>query len=449
MNKGIKHIYFIGIGGISMSGLAEFMLQNDIQVSGSDRKNSNIIEKLKENGAKIYIGENENNITHDIDLIVYTSAISEDNPEYVKAKILRIKMMNRAEFLGRIMKEHKNSIGVSGTHGKTTTTGMLSQIFVNTDLDPTIFLGGELSVIDGNIRIGQKNLLLTEACEYKRNFLNFNPTMEIILNIDEDHLDYYKDIKDIESAFVEFGHKLPTDGLIVVNEKNKDLFKNMKCRVKTFGLSKKSDIHADNISYLPYPKFTVVYDNKDLCEIELSVFGEHNILNSLSAIAIALDLGIDIYTIKKGLKDFRGTKRRYELKGHKDGVAIIDEYAHHPEAIRATLTSAKKCTNGKVITIFQPHTYTRTKALFEDFAKVFALTDYVIITDIYAAREKDTGLVHSRDLVERIKEYNKNAFYEKNFDDVAALALKFAKHGDIIITMGAGNVNEIDDILLK
>jgi len=307
MYKNIGHIFFIGIGGISMSGLAELMLNNNVRVSGSDENNSDLIQKLKNDGAKIYIGHKKENITDDIDLLVYTSAIREDNEELLRAKELGIKIQGRAEFLGNIMKEHNHSIAVSGTHGKTTTTGMLSSILINSTLDPTIFLGGELDVIGGNIKIGKGDLLLTEACEYKRNFLNFFPTISIILNVDEDHLDYYKDINDINDAFVEFANKLPSDGLLIVNDKNKHLFKDINSRIVSFGFDNNADIYAINVEYLPFPKFTVVYNN-DRFDVELGVFGEHNILNSLSAIVTAMELGIDIDTIKLGSKKFTGTK---------------------------------------------------------------------------------------------------------------------------------------------
>lgn len=448
MNKNISHIFFIGIGGISMSGLAKLALSNNIKVSGSDENNSELLKKLQRDGAKIYIGHNKENIDNSVDLLVYTSAVKEDNEELLRAKELGIEIQGRTEFIGNIMKEYKHSIAISGTHGKTTTTGMLSSILVNSSLDPTIFLGGELNIINGNIRVGNGDLLLTEACEYKRNFLNFNPSISVILNIAEDHLDYYKDIHDINNAFLEFANKLPKDGLLIVNDLNKDLFNGISSKIVSFGLSSSADIYATDIEYLPYPKFKVVYGDKSF-DVELSVFGEHNVLNSLSVIAVSTKLGIDTETIKLGLKQFTGTKRRYELRGLIDDISIIDDYAHHPDEIKATLTSARKNTNGKIITIFQPHTYTRTKDLFEQFAKVFELTDEIIMVDIYASREKDTGLVDSKQLVLAAKKYNENAVYAESFESAALLALKKANAGDIIITMGAGNVNEIAKILLQ
>lgn len=445
----LNHIYFIGIGGIMMSGLAEMMLNRKVKVSGSDRNNSKLIDKLKRNGAKIYIGHDEKNITPDIDLVVYTSAISDDNPEFVKAGQLGLKIMSRAEFLGELMNEHKHSITVSGTHGKTTTTGMLASVLINSDFDPTIFLGGELNVINGNIKIGKGELLLAEACEYKRNFLNFNPTLEIILNIDLDHLDYYKNLEDIESAFVQYANKLPENGILVVNNLHKQLFTDLKCNVYTFGLDKSADFYAENIEYLPYPKYTAMYHGEKICDIELSVFGEHNMLNSLATIAALYKIGVEPSIIQKGLKDFKGTKRRYELKGVKNGVTIIDDYAHHPTAIKATLKAARQHTNGKIITIFQPHTYTRTIELMDEFAQSFDMADEVLLVDIYAAREVNTGVISSKMLAEKVKNYNKNAIYCESFINASELALNLAKPGDIIITMGAGNVYEVGDLLLN
>lgn len=448
MMKNVEHIYFIGIGGISMSGLAELMLFNKIKVSGSDWKESKIIKKLKLHGANIYIGENENNITEDIDLLVYTSAVRENHPELIKAKELGVKILGRSDFLGGIMLSYKNSVCVSGTHGKTTTTGMLSQILINSTLEPTIFLGGELGAIDGNIKIGKNNLLLTEACEYKRNFLKFNPTVEIILNIEADHLDYYKDIHDIEDAFVEYVDIMNEKGLLVVNNINKDLFNNKRCKVITFGLDEKSDIYAKDIEYYPTPQFNVVYSNREIGKVELGVVGEHNILNSLSAIATCIHLEIDFSVVQKGLKDFKGTKRRYEYIGQKKGINIFDDYAHHPTEIMTTLNTAKKYTKGNITTIFQPHTYTRTKELLDEFSKSFNQSDNLIIVDIYAAREVDNGEIHSKDLVNKIKSYNENVEYAESFELAATKALKKSSSGDTIITMGAGNVCDILDLLL-
>ncbi len=443
-----NHIYFIGIGGISMSALAEIMIDEGVKVTGSDRSSSHIIKKLESLGAKIYINHERKNITEDIDLVVYTSAISNDNPELLRAQELNLNIMDRAEFLGLIMKNYKNSICVSGTHGKTTTTGMVSSILIETDMKPTIFLGGEMDSLGGNLLRGSYDIMLTEACEYKRNFLKFNPTMEIILNIEEDHLDYYKDLADIESAFVEYADKIPQTGHLIVNEKHKMLFKNTKCNVVTFGDGNNADYYPENIILMPVPSYTLMNKGQRVEDISLRVFGEHNILNSVAAAAAALSLGVDPETIKKGLSDFKGTHRRYEYKGDYNGASIIDDYAHHPSEMKATLKTAKSYTVGKVITVFQPHTFTRTKKLLNEFAEALTYTDEAILIDIYAAREINTGEIHSKDILTKMKElHNKEGHYAESFQAAAAIIKSLAHDGDTIITMGAGNVDEIAELL--
>ncbi len=443
-----NHIYFIGIGGISMSALAEIMIDEGNRVSGSDRSPSHIIKKLESLGAKIYINHERKNITEDIDLVVYTSAISNDNPELLRAQELNLNIMDRAEFLGLIMKKYKNAVCISGTHGKTTTTGMVSSILIETDMKPTIFLGGEMDSLGGNLLRGSYDIMLTEACEYKRNFLKFNPTMEIILNIEEDHLDYYENLEDIESAFVEYAQKIPQTGHLIVNEKHKMLFKNIKCNVITFGSDNNADYYPENISLMPVPSYTLMHKGQRIEDISLKVFGEHNILNSVAAAAAVLSLGVDSETIKNGLSDFKGTHRRYEYKGDYNGASIIDDYAHHPSEMKATLKTAKSYTSGKVITVFQPHTFTRTKKLLNEFAEALTHTDEVILLDIYAAREKDNGEIHSKDIIVKMNDMNKGGYYAESFQAAADIIKSLASEGDTIITMGAGNVNDVVDLLI-
>ena len=448
MNNSFNNIYFIGIGGISMSALAEIMIDEGVKVSGSDRNSSHIVKKLETLGAKININHESKNIGKDIDLVVYTSAISNDNPELLKAKQLNLNIMDRAEFLGYIMKKYSNAICVSGTHGKTTTTGMLSSILIETSLNPTIFLGGEMDSLGGNLKNGSYDLLLTEACEYKRNFLKFNPTMELILNIDEDHLDYYKDLEDIKSAFVEYAKLIPPSGHLIVNNVDKDLFKNMECNVITFGEEEDSDYYPANIKHIPSTSYTLMQGKEKIAEINLNVFGEHNILNSLAAAASCISLGIDPQIVKTGLANFKGTHRRYEFKGVFKGAAVIDDYAHHPSEMKATLKTAQYHTPGKVITVFQPHTFTRTKKLLNEFAEALTYSDEAILLDIYAAREKDTGEVHSKDIISKMKEKSKNAYYAESFQAAADIIKSMALEGDTIITMGAGNVNTVVELLI-
>lgn len=445
-----KSIHFIGIGGISMSALAELMMDEGVKVSGSDRSSSHMTKKLESLGATIYINHDSKNITQDVDLVVYTSAISKDNPELSRAVELNLNIMDRAEFLGLIMKNYEHAICVSGTHGKTTTTGMLSSVLIETDLKPTIFLGGEMDSLGGNLLRGSYDLMLTEACEYKRNFLKFNPTMEIILNIDEDHLDYYKDLNDIESAFVEYAERIPEDGYLIVNVNHKELFNNLKCNVITFGWDSKADYYPENIKLTPTPSYSLTNGGKKIAEINLNVFGEHNILNSVAAAAACISLEIDLDTIKNGLFDFKGTHRRYEYKGQCNGASVIDDYAHHPSEMIATLKTANSYTVGKVITVFQPHTFTRTKKLLNGFAEALTHTHEAILLDIYAAREVNTGEIHSKDILAKLKDdYGKDGYYAESFQAAADIIKSIAKEGDIIITMGAGNVNDVADLLIK
>lgn len=448
MKYNFNHIYFIGIGGISMSALAEIMLEEKIKVSGSDRNNSRIIRKLQNEGATIYINHDSKNISNTIDLVVYTSAISDDNPELLKAKELNIKIMDRAEFLGYVMTNYGHAICVSGTHGKTTTTGMLSSVLIETDLAPTIFLGGEMDSLGGNLLHGSYELLLTEACEYKRNFLKFNPTMEVVLNIEEDHLDYYKDIKDIENAFIEYAKKLPPTGHLVVNNSYSHLFKDINCNIVTFGLDNKSSYYAANIEFFPKPSYTLMHGGEKIIQINLNVLGEHNILNSLAACAACMSIGISPETIAKGLTSFKGTHRRYEYKGIYKGATIIDDYAHHPSEIKATLKTARSYAKGKIITIFQPHTFTRTIKLLDGFAEALSMSDEVILLDIYAAREIDKNEIHSKDIISKMKKHSKEAIYAQSFTEACNIAREIAEENSIIITMGAGNVDEVATMLL-
>lgn len=442
-----NHIYFIGIGGISMSALAEIMIREGKIVSGSDRSNSHIIDKFKKLNIKINNNHNRENITNDIDLVVYTSAIQDDNPELIRAKELYLNIMDRAEFLGMIMQKYKNSVCISGTHGKTTTTGMMSSILIETNLDPTIFLGGEMDTLGGNLKYGKHDLLVTEACEYKRNFLKFNPTIGIILNIDADHLDYYKDLKDVENAFIEYANKIPHYGYLIVNNNYKHLFSNVNCNIVTFGLDKSADFYAENIKHLPTTSYSLMKNGEKITDINLHVFGEHNIFNSLASAATCEILGIKHKTIKNGLLNFKGTHRRYEYKGSYKGATLIDDYAHHPTEIIATLKTSRIYTKGKIITIFQPHTFSRTKSLLNEFSKALELSDEVILVDIYSAREIDTGEVTSKNISDCINNNNCNSYYAKSFDDAVEIVENIVNEGDTVITMGAGNVNEILDLI--
>jgi UDP-N-acetylmuramate--alanine ligase len=449
-----KKIHFIGIGGISMSGLAEILIKNSYKISGSDMQSSHITNKLKEKGAEIYIGHNGDNIK-DVDLVVYTAAISPKNPEFLKAKELNLPLMDRAEFLGHIMKGHKYNVAVSGTHGKTTTTSMICHITLKEDVDPTILVGGELDIIDGNVLAGNGEYFITEACEYKASFLRFFPYIGTILNIDADHLDYYRDINHIKDTFIQFINLIPKDGYLIAcieDENVKEILSshNYDCNMLTYGLNE-GILQGKNINYNEFgcATFDVYKEGLMLFQISLNVPGQHNVLNALASIGTALSLNFSESSIIDGLSSYGGTHRRFELKGTKDGITVIDDYSHHPTEIRACLNATKNYPHHKIYCVFQPHTYTRTLSLFEDFSNAFSGVDNLILADIYAARETDTGVVSSTMLGDRIRQKNVNCINFHSFDEIVHYLKNNLKDGDLLLTMGAGDVYKIGEMYLK
>lgn len=448
-----KKVHFIGIGGISMSGLAEILLKNGYTVSGSDMKDSKLLKNLRTKGAEVYIGQCADNIKN-VDLAVYTAAISQDNPELQRCVELGLHMMDRAEFLGAIMLGHKYNVAVSGTHGKTTTTSMMAHIVLEEDVDPTILVGGELDVINGNVLAGNSEYFITEACEYKASFLKFHPHVGIILNIDADHLDFYRDINHIKDTFNEFIDIIPEEGFLVCNnddENVRDVLKNThKCNIMTYGI-KSGEYTAKNISYnsLGCGSYDLYKGKEMLFAINLNVPGEHNVLNSLSAICTGLALNFSKESIVNGLFNFRGTHRRFEFKGEKSGVKVIDDYAHHPTEITATLNACKNYPHNNLYVIFQPHTYTRTITLFNEFTNTFDSVNHLILADIYAAREKDTGIVSSMMLGDAIRTRGVDALNIHSFEEIVKYLKSHTKEGDLILTVGAGDVNLIGEMYLE
>lgn len=447
------HVHFIGIGGISMSGLAQILLDRGFTVSGSDRAQNELTTTLENLGAKIIIGQNSDNITDDIDVVVFTAAIHPDNAEYAAAAKKNIPMLTRAELLGQLMNNYDTAVAVSGTHGKTTTTSMLTEILLAEDCDPTISVGGILKSINGNIRVGNGPAFVTEACEYTNSFLSFFPTIGIILNVEEDHMDFFKDINDIRNSFSKFANKIDKTGLLIINndiENANEISNAACCKTVTYSICKPSDYMAENISYdeFGHPSFDLIEYGNTTLHIELSVTGEHNISNSLAVIAAAREMNISDVAITSGLKSFGGTNRRFEYKGRLADVTIIDDYAHHPTEIKATLKAAKNYPHNKIWCAFQPHTYTRTKAFFEEFAKALSLADNVLLLDIYAARETDTLGVSSELLAEEVRKYNNNVHYFPSFDEAENFLLTNCEKEDLVITMGAGDIVELGEHLL-
>jgi UDP-N-acetylmuramate--alanine ligase len=447
------HVHFMGIGGISMSGLAEILIDEGFTVSGSDAKKSPLTQRLVSMGAKINYPQMASNITNDIDLVVYTAAISRDNPEYVSAVEKNIPMMTRAELLGQIMKNYNTPIAISGTHGKTTTTSMISEILLKADTDPTLSIGGILKSIGGNIRVGKSEYFVTEACEYTNSFLSFFPKISIILNIEEDHLDFFKDINDIRHSFRKFADILPNDGFLIINKEidNLDKFvEGLNCNIITFGKDSSADYSYTDLSFdeLGRGSYTLLKKGIKSGTVSLGVVGEHNVLNSLSVIALMDILKINTGTVLTALKDFHGTDRRFELKGTVGGVTVLDDYAHHPTEITATLKAAANYPHKTLWCVFQPHTYTRTKAFLNDFAKALTLADKVVLADIYAAREKNTIGISSKDLQTKIEKLGTECYYFPSFEEIEKFLLENLINGDLLITMGAGDVVKIGENLL-
>ncbi len=454
LNK-YRNIHCIGIGGIGLSAIAEILLSRGYHVSGSDMKESDMTDKLAKQGARIFIGHKAENVEN-ADLLVYSAAVGKDNPELVRARERNIPIMTRAQMLGLLMEEYENSIAISGTHGKTTTTSMVSLILDRAKLSPTILVGGNLSEIDGNVQVGESQYFVTEACEYMDSFLSLKPKMEIILNIDSDHLDYFKDIEHIVSSFDRFAHLVPAGGTIIAYDANpfvNRIVKDMDNAV-TFGLNENCDYFAKDIRFdgNGMPSFEVWHGGKSLARIQLQIPGEHNILNALAAFACGHTLGVDETTIKETLEAYHGTQRRFDIVGTTaKGVKIVDDYAHHPTEIKATLAASQNVPHNRLWCIFQPHTYTRTLALFDDFAEAFNKTDKLILAEIYAAREKNIYKISSEQLAEKIKETHpaKEVLFMKDFEEIAAYVSENAESGDMVITMGAGDIYKVGEMLLE
>ena len=447
-------IHFIGIGGISMSGLAEILLEEGFTVSGSDAKESPLTRKLESEGAHICYGQKAENITDDIDCIVYTAAISRTNPELIEAVAHKIPMLTRAELLGQLMKNYDTPIAVSGTHGKTTTTSMISHILLEGKVDPTISVGGILKAIGGNIRVGSSETFLTEACEYTNSFLHFFPKISVILNIEEDHLDFFKDLEDIRHSFHQFAALLPSDGTLVINGEITDypeIYQGLDCNVVTYGPSADFDYSASDISYDEegHVSFDLAKHGEKAGRITLSVTGDHNVSNALASIAVAELLDIPMDTIKKGLLSFTGTDRRFEYKGTFDGVTVVDDYAHHPTEIKATLKAAQHYPHNSVWCVFQPHTYTRTKAFFHEFAEALSHADHLVLADIYAARETDTLGISSADLAEEAAKLGTDSHYFPSFAEIESFLKENCRPGDLLITMGAGDIVTVGEDLIR
>lgn len=451
--KNYKHIHMLGIGGVSMSGIAEILKYWGFTVTGSDANYSPIIKKLQKNGIYARVGHDFENLSKS-DVVVYSAAIRQNDPEMEKARQLGIPTIERADFLGKITSCFEDTICVSGTHGKTTTTSMISCCFLEAGTDPNIQVGAILKEIDGNYRVGDSEYFVLEACEYVESFLKFNPKAEVILNIDNDHLDYFKTFDNIKNAFVKYVNLLPKDGILVLNADDSnclDLRKHSAATSITYGINNEyANYIAKNISFNKngFPTFDVYHNNNFYATIKLSVAGLHNISNALACIALCDYYRLPKMNIKEALLKFTGANRRLEYKGIFNGASVFDDYAHHPTEIKATVDAIKNKEYNKSWVVFQPHTYSRTKNLLDDFAKVLTGFDNIIITDIYAAREDNIYNISSQDLVNKIEALGKKAIFISDFNNITNYLKNHVHKDDIIITLGAGTITNLSKYLL-
>lgn len=444
-----EKIHLIGIGGVSMNSLAELLLSMGVPVSGSDRLCTDVTARLEALGAKISYEHKAENV-EDVALIVRTAAVHDDNPEVARAHERGIPVMERAEAWGHLMRDYENVVCLSGTHGKTTSTSMMTLITMEAALDPTVMVGSNLPAIGGTLRIGGKGCFVAESCEYCNSFLQFAPTVAVVLNVEEDHLDFFKDIDDIIHSFRSFVELTPTNGLVVVNGDDPNA---MRCvegverRVRSFGLGENADVRAVDIhDENGYYRFNVLVDGKPYAKVALSVPGRHNMLNALACCAAAEFLGVSGEAAEKGLQKFTGSSRRFQLIGKMpNGTTVVDDYAHHPSEMQATMLTAKEMHFDRILCAFQPHTYTRTKALFSEFVEALKLCDQAVLAPIYAAREKNTVGIYASDLAAQVP----GAVSFDTFAEIADYLRREAGPNDLVLTMGAGNINEIGPMLIK
>ena len=441
--------HLIGIGGVSMSSLAEVLCGMGIVVTGSDMNNGPNLKSLIERGIPVALGHRAENIGEDVDFVVRTAAVHDDNPEIIRAHEHGIPVFERTQAWGAISKDYANALCISGTHGKTTTTSMCTHILMAADRDPTVMIGGTLPLLNAGHRVGHGNTIIMEACEYYNSFLSLHPTVAVILNVEADHLDFFRDLEDVEHSFRTFASRVPEDGYVVANHDDRntmDTVRGMDRKLITFGLSPAADVYAENIRYIgANSEFDVMYKGSLFTDVTLHVSGVHNVKNALAATAAAICLGVRPNAVKYGLAGFNGAGRRFEFKGKFNGADVYDDYAHHPGELKVLLDTVESLNYKRSVVVFQPHTYSRTAALFEDFVKQLRRPDVLLLAEIFAAREQNTIGISSSALAERVE----NAGFFPSFGELEAELRRIARPGDIILTVGAGDVYKIGESLVK
>lgn len=441
--------HLIGIGGVSMSSLAEVLQGMGITITGSDINDTPNVKGVRSHGIEVFIGHRAENVGEDVEFVVRTAAVHDDNPEIAAARERGIPVFERTQAWGAISRDYNNALCISGTHGKTTTTSMCTHILMAADKDPTVMIGGTLPLLNAGHRVGHGNTIVMEACEYYNSFLSFHPTVAVVLNIEEDHLDFFKDIDDIKSSFRQFASRVPEDGCIVANADDAnamDAIKGLDRRVLTFGLTPEADVYAENIRFVDTnAEFDIMYKGRLFTDVTLHVPGMHNVKNALAATAACICLGVRPLAVKYGLAGFNGAGRRFEFKGKFNGAEVYDDYAHHPGELKALLDTVESLHYQRVILAFQPHTYSRTEALFDAFVEQLKRPDVLMLAEIFAAREKNTIGISSADLAEKVE----NSFFYPTFDELEAALRVSARPGDIILTVGAGDIYKVGERLVK
>ena len=440
--------HLVGIGGVSMSSLAEVLQGRGIVVTGSDINESPNVRTLREHGIPVAVGHRAENVAPDVEFLVRTAAVHNDNPEVIYARAHNIPVYERSEAWGALSRDYSNALCIAGTHGKTTTTSMCTHILMAADRDPTVMIGGTLPLLNAGHRVGHGNTIVMESCEYYNSFLSFDPTVAVILNIEADHLDFFRDLADVEDSFRAFAERVPGYGNVVANyddQNTMDTLKGLDRKIVTFGLSPEADVHAENVRYHgARSKFDIYYKNNFFTDVTLNVPGEHNVKNALAATAAAICLGVRPLSVKYGLAGFSAAGRRFEFKGKFNGADVYDDYAHHPGELKALLDTVEKLNYQRTVLVFQPHTYSRTRSLFDDFVKQLSRPDVLLLAEIYAAREQNTIGISSADLAAKIE----GSRFFPSFEELEAALRETAQPGDIILTVGAGNVFRVGEDLV-
>ena len=444
-----KRVHMIGIGGSSMSGLAEMLLKEGYTVTGSDNANSHAVERLRGMGISVSVGHDKKNVAG-ASLIVFSAAIAPENPERQAAREQGIPEMERSVLLGQLMRFHKNAVCICGTHGKTTTSSMIAEIMLECGMDPSVSIGGRLDALGGGSRVGKKDVFVAEACEFHGSFLEMHPTVAVVLNIEEDHLDWYKDIEHIEKAFGDFLSLLPENGFALGWGEDERVARRLKaapCESRTFGLKSANDYYPQNLSYSDTgcPRFDILFRGEKLGRAELQVAGEFNVINALAAFSAAHVVGIAPEKIAASLSRFAGVHRRFELTGIIDGVKMYHDYGHNPAEMRAALSVGKMQKPNRLWAVMQPHTYSRVKSLFQDYLTCTQAADFTLVTDIFAAREKDPGDIKAEMIVEGMRAHGVNAVHTPTFNDTENYLRAHWQPGDLVLTMGCGNINLLNE----